>query len=396
MKRKQTKAAGAAAVLRAAAFPLASALLLLPAAALFAGGPGTTSVQVLKTDIGPRAMGMGGSYVSVADDIYSVNYNPAGLGRLFLPEVSAMYLSGFEDTGLQFLGYGMPLPFKGLIGLDKPGIAFSAIFSQAGDFTYRRINADGSVSSRSMDAESTKVFALSYGERVYSAEMKLEGLELQIDQYLGLSAKYVKSELLGTYEASAAAFDAGWLMVEPRLGLSFGVSMSNYGGGIAYVKETYSLPSVMRLGASWQRPTIMDQSILLSVEYDMYMNEGIKNLRGGMEYHFQKIFNARLGYKAVDDNNGLTMGVGVRHEGFALDLAMAVSNEVYNTSQVAFTYKFTGWRIRDYKKNVQYRSQEEEPAKPKKAAKPEKKEPAKPKKQQQPTQKKDTDFFMLY
>lgn len=370
---------------------LACALLFSPASA---GGPGTTAVQVLKTDIGPRAMGMGGGYVSVADDIYSVNYNPAGLGRLYIPEITAMYFSGFEDAKLQFLGYGMPMPFKGLIGLDKPAIAVSAIFSQAGDFTYRHINDDGTISSRSMDAESTRVIGISYGERVYSAEMKLEGYDAQIDQYLGLSAKYVKSELLGTYDASAVAFDAGWLMTEPNLGLSAGASLANYGGGMTYIKETYALPAIMRLGLSWQRPTIMDQSVLLAVEYDMFMNEGIKNLRAGLEYHFQKIFNARLGYKAVDDNKGMTMGVGIRHEGFALDFAMSMANEVYNTSQVAFTYRFSGWRIRDYKKPVQYRV-EDKPA-PKKVEKPAKKEPEKPKKAQEPAPKKDSDFFMLY
>lgn len=400
MKRKPTKAAGAAAVLRAVAFPLASALLLLPAAAppAFAGGPGSAAVQVLKTDIGPRAMSMGGAYVSIVDDIYAVNFNPAGLGRMYLPEVSAMYLSGFEDSSLQFLACGMPLPFKGLIGLDKPAVAVSALFSGSGKFNMRPA-AGQSLRSGSVDADSTKVLSLSYGERVYSAEMKLEGYEAKIDQYLGFSAKYVKSELLEKYSASAIAFDAGWLLAEPRLGITFGASLANYGGGMKYVKETYSLPSIMRLGVSWQRPTIMDQSVLLALEYDMHMIEGLKSLRTGLEYHFQKIFNARLGYKVVDDNKGLTMGVGVYHQGFSLDFAMAMSNEVFNASQVAFSYKFAGWRIRDIKKPVQYRSQEEKAPEPKKTEKPSKKEPAKPKKPQQeqePGQKKDSDFFMLY
>ncbi|MBI4801162.1 MAG: PorV/PorQ family protein [Elusimicrobia bacterium] len=363
---------------------------------VFAGGPGSAGVQVLKTDIGPRAMGMGGAFVPAADDIYSVTYNPAGLGRLYLPEISAMYLSGFSDAKLQFLGYGMPLPINGLIGLDKPGVAVSAILSQSGNFTHRRINDDGSISSRSMDAEGTKVFALSYGERVYSAEMKIEGYEARIDQFLGLSAKYVKSELLGTYPASALAFDAGWLLVEPGLGLTCGASLSNYGGSIKYLEESYPLPSIMRLGLSWQRPTIMDQSVLLALEYDFYTNEGIKSFKGGLEYHFQKLLNARFGYKAVDDNKGLTLGVGVRHEGFALDFAMSLANEVFNSSQASFSYKFAGWRIREYKKSVQYRDQEENKPPPKKVDKPAKKEPARPKKPQEPGQKKDSDFFMLY
>ena len=66
-----------------------------PLTPVFAAGPGSTGLQVLKSDISPRAMGMGGAFSAIADDVYSMNYNPAGLGQLYMPEASAMYLSGF-------------------------------------------------------------------------------------------------------------------------------------------------------------------------------------------------------------------------------------------------------------------------------------------------------------
>ena len=66
----------------------AAALLLgcvLPAAA---GGPGSAGMQALKSDMSPRAAGMGGAFTAGADDIYTAEYNPAGLGRLYVPEAS--------------------------------------------------------------------------------------------------------------------------------------------------------------------------------------------------------------------------------------------------------------------------------------------------------------------
>ncbi|OGS06332.1 MAG: hypothetical protein A2270_07870 [Elusimicrobia bacterium RIFOXYA12_FULL_51_18] len=363
-----------------------------------AGGPGSTSVQILKTDMSPRAMGMAGSFVAVADDIYTVNYNPAGSGQLYIPEASAMYLTGFEDSKLQFLGFGMPLPVIGLAGVEKAGMAVSAIFSQSGKFTYRRIEPDGNISSRDMDAETTRVLSLSYGEKIYSGDIKIEGYNAAIDQYLGLSAKYISSELLETYSASALAFDAGWLVREPNLGLTFGASLSNYGKGVKYLNETSPLPAILRLGLSYEKPTFMDQSVLLVMENDIYLKESLKSLRVGLEYHFEKIFNFRLGYKAMEDNKGPTMGLGVHHEGFALDFALSLANEVFNTSQVAFTYKFTGWRVGSYKKNTHYRDQEDTHAKPEKADKPAapaKKEPVKPKGQREPDKKKDSGFFWI-
>jgi len=342
-------------------------------------------------------MGMGGAFVAVADDIYSANYNPAGIGQLYIPEASAMYLSGFEDSKLQYLAAGLPLPAIGLAGQGKPGLAFSALFSQNGKFTHRTLDFNtGNVASASMDADTTRVFAVTYGEKVYSGETNIEGYQAKFEQYLGLSAKYIGSELLGTYSASALAVDAGWLVRESNLGLTFGAAIANYGNGIKYRNETEPLPSILRLGLSYERPTIMDQSVLLATEYDMYMSEGLKSLRAGLEYDFEKLFRLRLGYKFTEDNSGLTSGLGIRYENFSMDLAFSVSNAVFNSSEVSFSYKFSDWHSGEYKKNVKYRDQEEDRPQPRKTIQPSRNEPARPMKPKAAPVKKDSDFFMLY
>ncbi len=375
--------------------PLFAIPLFAISLSLHAGGPGSASVQILKTDMSPRAMGMAGSFVAVADDIYAVNYNPAGAGQLYIPEATAMYLTGFEESKVQFLGFGMPLPVIGLAGVEKAGMAVSAIFTQSGKFIYRPIAGNGIVSPLEMDAETNRVLSISYGEKVYSGEMKIDSYNAKFDQYLGISAKYVSSELLAAYSASAVAFDGGWLVREPDLGLTLGASVSNYGKGVKYLLETCPLPLIGRLGLSYEKPTFMDQSVLLSLEYDSYLNESLKSLRAGLEYNFEKIFSFRAGYKALEDNKGLTMGLGLHHQGFALDFGMSLASEVFNTTQVAFTYKFTGWRLAEYKKNNRYRDQEEAPAKPAKAVKPAKKQPVKPRKQQEPEKKNDSGFYWI-
>lgn len=375
----------------------AAALALCPAAAL-ASGPGSTGVQVLKTDVSPRAFGMGGAYVAVSDDIYAVNYNPAGLAQLYLPEASALYLSGFEDASLNYFSFGMPLPIQGLSGLDKPGLAVSALFSGSGEFTYNSIGATGGVTSLNMDAESTRVITLSYGEKVYSDQVNLEGLKLDLEQYLGLSVKYIGSELLETYSASAVAFDAGWLMRDPGLGLSVGASLSNFGSGLQYYKESTALPSTVRVGAAYQRPTVMSQSLLITGEADFYLEEKLKSFRAGLEYHFQEIFNFRLGYRGGEDNGGATGGLGVRYENFSLDFGLSLGGEVYNASQVSFSYKFSGWRSGEIvKKPRQYKDARSEPGRKAQPARrvraePEKRRKAEPEK----PQKKDSDFFWIY
>ena len=355
---------------------------------LNASGPGTVAGQFLKTDISARALGMGGSFVAVADGIYNVTYNPAGLGQLYLPEVSAMHFSGFSNNQMQFVAIGAPLPFLGLSGIGKPGLAFSALFENDGNFTYRAISpVDGSIYTKTMNAEKNMVMALSYGEKVFDEDVYIEGYNASIKQFMGFSVKYLNSKLLDTYSASAFLFDAGYLITETNIGLSLGASFSNVGGKLKYINKKESLPTILRIGASYFKPTVMDQSLLFSMECDIYTNERLKALKFGLEYHFQKVFNLRFGHKSMDDNSGLTMGLGVFHEGIELDFGMSVSNEIFNTSQISLTYKFHGF------KGYKPAKQREYYAPPKKIKqKPKKKKRSDPRKEKS----KDTDFFWIY
>ncbi|MEK7721801.1 MAG: PorV/PorQ family protein [Elusimicrobiota bacterium] len=376
---------------RCAVFP--AAILAFALAPAFAGGPGSAGMQALKTEMSPRAAGMGGVFAAIADDIYAMDYNPAGLGQLYIPEASAMYLSGFDDSTLNHISIGMPLPFMGLAGLARPGFGISLMLADAGSFDYNYIRGDGSVFKKSYDAQKDLALAFGYGEKVYSGEVNLEGYNAKIEQYLGLNMKYIRSTMLEDKNPpSTVAFDGGWLMLEPKLGLSLGVSLANYGPGLKYGAEITKLPSILRMGISYQRPTVLDQSVLLAVEGDFYMAEAMKSLRFGLEYHFEKIFNLRLGYKAAEDNKGLTMGLGLRHDGMSLDFSGGLGNEVYNATQLAFSYKFSGIAIKEYRKRVNYRDPEPQKTAP---------VPVKPRQERKPTRvapekKKDSDFFWIH
>ena len=385
------------------ALSLAAASLLCTQGPVLAGGPGSAGMQVLKSDMSPRAAGMGGAFVAVADDIYAMDYNPAGLGQLYIPEASAMYLSGFDDSSLNHLSIGLPLPFIGLAGLSKPGLGISLMMSDAGTFDYKQILPGGGVLAQSFDAQKDLVLTVGYGEKVYSGEVNLEGYNAKIEQYLGLNMKYIRSTMLEDKKPpSTVAFDGGWLMMEPNLGLTLGLSVANYGAGLKYGTEVTKLPSILRMGASWEKPTVMDQSILLAAEGDFYMAESMKSLRFGLEYHFEKIFNLRLGYKAAEDNKGLTMGLGLHYNDMSLDFSSGMGNEVYNATLLAFSYKFSGITIKEYRKKVNYRDPEPQKSSPAKAVKQPSRQEQKPAKQEHkpakdaPEKKKDSDFFWIY
>jgi len=76
---------------------------------------------------GARAPGMGGAFVAVADDVYDIYYNPAGLATLSRPSLGASYslldvgLTDGSNLGTSFLGYAQPLAWRkaneGTLGL---------------------------------------------------------------------------------------------------------------------------------------------------------------------------------------------------------------------------------------------------------------------------------------
>ncbi|MBI5244329.1 MAG: type IX secretion system membrane protein PorP/SprF [Elusimicrobia bacterium] len=65
--------------------------------------------------VGARAPGMGDVFTALADDVYTIHYNPAGLALLGRPEVGTSYtrllmgLSDSSELSTTFLGYAHPL-----------------------------------------------------------------------------------------------------------------------------------------------------------------------------------------------------------------------------------------------------------------------------------------------
>jgi len=100
-----------------AAALLAAALLCAPAHAAFDD-----------LGAGARAPGMGGAFTAIADDVYAIYYNPAGLALLDRPTMAAshtQHLAGLSDgSGLNtsFLGYAHPLKWdRGTVAAASEG-----------------------------------------------------------------------------------------------------------------------------------------------------------------------------------------------------------------------------------------------------------------------------------
>lgn len=87
---------------------------------------------------GARAPGMGDAFVGLADDVYAIHYNPAGLATLTRPELGASYtklltgLTDDSDVSQMFFGYAHPLSkARGTIGAQWQQLSLnSSLYSE--------------------------------------------------------------------------------------------------------------------------------------------------------------------------------------------------------------------------------------------------------------------------
>lgn len=78
---------------------------------------GTSAATFLKIGIGARAQGMGSAYVSQANDITSLYWNPAGISQIDGSQVGISHVDWISDVKLLFLGAAVPIGSMGNLGI---------------------------------------------------------------------------------------------------------------------------------------------------------------------------------------------------------------------------------------------------------------------------------------
>ena len=339
--------------------PLARVLCLLFFALLTcfsAVGAEKYAGEFLSLGAGARPLGMGGSFVAIADDATATYWNPAGLGGLDRTEITFMHAGIFGLDSYDFLNCVQPWGRTGTFGLSWVRLGIDDI-----PRTRLQRSGDMSASNRpiiySYMQNTENAFIFSYGKKfrldIPVGAYQSKGTDLQI----GWNAKFLYNSVSGV-KRNAIGFggDIGFIWKTSFVSgkdnakagdLSLGIAVQDFfktriiWNTTSSPSHTDVIPRNLKVGVAYshQIPSIASQ-VLLSIDADT---------RYGLEMHYgtEYILGDVLSLRAGVQERNLTAGAGlhiafVRGESslsFLVDYAF-LSHELGNTHRISLMTKF--------------------------------------------------------
>lgn len=292
---------------------------------LLAGAPpGPASGVILKDPVSAKAMGMGGAFAAVSDDVTAIHLNPAGLAGLTRRQLGMMYDRGLAGIDTEFVGCASPVLLRdetlgGTKLAQSPmrhAVGVSILASQAGEMDLIRTDASGAFQdAQRVSAGRDTVVSLAYAARVTEdwGLTKSRGNEL----YVGAAARHWSSTLAQQYSAGTSVFDAGFLSFKKDPGLRWGMVVQNLGTGLKYKQAVEPLPLTYRLGVAWQAPVAAIGARRLTGALDATADrENKKGASAGLEYWSRSFAGWRAGYQwGQNQRSRWTAGLGIRLPG---------------------------------------------------------------------------------
>ena len=284
---------------------------------------GTTAAPFLNIPVGARAVGMGGAFVSVADDATALYWNPAGLAKVDASQAVFVHTNWIADINFDFAGVALNLGPAGVLGLH-------ATFLTMGEME-----------------RTTEVYPEGTGERFSAGSYAFAATYARAltDRFsIGANVKYVREYILHS-SAQGVALDIGTHFVTQFRGLTLGAMISNFGTKMRMMgrdvlvqhdidptrhgnndrinadlaTDAYDMPLMLRVGVSMDVLRGMENHSLVLAVDAAHPSDNVEFVNLGAEYVLMKMFALRAGYSSLfsrDSEQGLTFGAGLNYRVF--------------------------------------------------------------------------------
>lgn len=290
---------------------------------------GTTAAPFLGIGPSPRAIGMGGAFVAVANDPSALYWNPAGISRNARTEVLVEHTNYLIGTSYNYFAGVVALDQDNAIGVSVTNLAYGTDIVTTVDFP------DGTGETWSA---SDWALGVSYSRNL-------------TDRFsIGGSAKMIMQKIWRE-SATGFALDAGLLYITSFNDLKIGMNIANFGTDMQldgedlfmshdpnptmkgnnkkipaeYHTATFPLPILFRLGLSMDVLKSRDTRFTVAVDA-LHPGDNAQSVNVGCEYVWDNLVAARVGYRSLglpNKEGGLTAGVGLSYD-LAINLTLKI------------------------------------------------------------------------
>jgi len=278
-------------------------------------GSGTTGADFLNIPVGGRAAAFCGAYTAMRGDVFSAEYNPAGLAALDNRQLAVMHNEWMLGTRYEYLGCAMPL--------GRGAIAASIRYFDMGEFAGRNTFGQSTGGFFAVD----QAFNIAYG------------VELTRMLSLGVSCMYITESIDGR-TARGAAVDIGGDLSLADDTITIGVAAQNLGPSMsAFDQETLALPQSLVAGIAVRAhngATTLTADMVMPAATDTY-------LAAGVEHAILGIFSLRAGLRfgsGREDAVAWAMGTGITLWGYTLDYCFEPIGAFEDTHRVSLLMSF--------------------------------------------------------
>jgi len=279
---------------------------LLLTGSLIADDAGQESLFSIGT--GARSMGMGGGFISLADDVSAIYYNPAGLAFIDYQEFSLMHVDLFEGTIYDFGGYAYPHFDFGSFGIG-----------------YFRIGTDNII--RRNDYIDEGSFDYSTSQLLFSYARIL-----QENFSYGINFKVIHQSL-DTYSDYGFGADVGFLFKFHNNYSAGFILRDLYPAELKLASTTETTPLSIALGMAIQEINITEKShVNTSIDIEKIENRSVK-IHTGAEIIYDNTYALRAGY----DKDNFAFGAGLKFSNFKLDYAYKLMDNINDSHRFSLS-----------------------------------------------------------
>jgi long-subunit fatty acid transport protein len=295
---------------------------------------GTAMYQFLKIGVGGRAVGMGESFVAVANDASALYWNPAGIVQIGRNELMFSHINWPVDVRHEFFGY-----VHRLGGVNALGISISALHTDEFE-------------------ETTEFQPLGTGRFVTFGDIAvgITAARKMTDRFsFGLTIKYI-DETLDNLHARNILIDFGTYYWTGFGTSRFAVSVVNFGtniepsGTVTFRDgsqndqfQDFSPPTIFRVGFATELINNETNKVTSSFQLN-HPNDNAESLNFGLEYWWHNTLALRGGYRANVDEESFTFGAGLNLPLRAMDLYADVSYTEFgrlgNATRLSMNFRF--------------------------------------------------------